>query len=209
MTDADPMRLARDERAELAELLAGLTQEQWEAPTLCTRWRVRDVVAHIISYDDLGARGLVARFARGRFVPDQVNEVGVAHYSALTPAELLAEFTRHLEPAGLTAGFDGRIALVDGLIHHQDIRRPLGLRREVPADRLAEALPFARTAPPIRAFWRARGLRLVATDLGWTAGRGPVVGGPAEALLMAVAGRPHALDELSGPGKPTLTARLF
>jgi uncharacterized protein (TIGR03083 family) len=208
VTDPDPMRLARDERAELADLLAGLTAEQWEAPSLCTRWRVRDVVAHIVSYDDLGALGLAGRFAQGWFVPDQVNEVGVAHYAALTSDELLAEFTKHLEPAGLTAGFGGRIGLVDTLIHHQDIRRPLGLLREVPADRLAEALPFARTAPPIRAFWRARGLRLVTTDLGWSAGRGPVVEGPAEALL-AVAGRPQALDELAGPGKPTLTTRLL
>ena len=30
-----------------------LTPEQWDAPTLCTRWRVRDVVAHVISYDEL------------------------------------------------------------------------------------------------------------------------------------------------------------
>jgi uncharacterized protein (TIGR03083 family) len=208
VTGPDPMRLAHDERADLAELLAGLTPDQWDAATLCSKWRVRDVVAHIISFDDLGALGLATRFAQGWFAPDQVNEVGVRHYTALTPDELLAEFENHLEPAGLTAGFGGRIALVDGLIHHQDIRRPLGLPREVPAERLAEALPFGRTAPPIRAFWRARGLRLVATDLGWSAGRGPVVEGPAEPLLMAIAGRGHALDELTGPGQATLAARV-
>jgi uncharacterized protein (TIGR03083 family) len=208
VTDPDPGRLARDERADLAELLAGLREEQWDAPTLCTKWRVRDVVAHIISFDDLGPLGLAGRFARGRFLPDQVNEVGVQRYTTLTPDELLAEFTNHLRPAGLTAGFGGRIGLVDGLIHHQDIRRSLGLPREVPSERLAAALPFARVAPPIRAFSRARGLRLVATDLGWTSGGGPVVEGPAEPLLMAIAGRSHALGELTGPGTPTLAARL-
>jgi uncharacterized protein (TIGR03083 family) len=202
------MRLAQDERADLAELLAGLSPEQWDAPTLCSKWRVRDVVAHIISFDDLGAVGLATRFAQGWFVLDQVNEVGVQHYAALTPDELLAGFKNRLQPAGLTAGFGGRIGLVDGLIHHQDIRRPLGLPRDVPAERLVEALPFGRTAPPIRAFWRARGLRLVATDLDWSAGRGPVVEGPAEPLLMAIAGRAHAIDELAGPGRSTLAARL-
>ncbi|MCD2195166.1 maleylpyruvate isomerase family mycothiol-dependent enzyme [Actinomycetospora endophytica] len=202
------MQLARDERADLAALLAGLDADQWNAPTLCTQWRVRDVVAHIVSYDDLGALGLASRFAQGWFVPDRVNAVGVRHYASLTPEELLAEFGKHLEPAGLTAGFGGRIGLVDGLIHHQDIRRSLGLPRDVPAERLDEALPFARIAPPIRAFSRARGLRLVATDTGWSNGRGPVVEGPAEPLLMAIAGRPHALDELTGPGTATLAARL-
>jgi uncharacterized protein (TIGR03083 family) len=202
------MRLAQDERTDLADLLAGLTPEQWNGPTLCTKWRVRDVVAHIISYDDLGPLGLVERFAQGWFVPDQVSEVGVQRYAALSTDELLAELKNHLRPAGLTAGFGGRIGLCDGLIHHQDIRRSLGLPREVPVERLAEALPFARTAPTIKASRRVRGLQLVATDLDWTSGTGPTVEGPAEPLLMVIAGRSHAVDELSGPGKSTLVRRL-
>jgi uncharacterized protein (TIGR03083 family) len=208
VTAPDPMRLARDERADLADFLAGLAAEQWNAPTLCTKWRVRDVVAHIVSYDDLGLPGLVGRFARGRFAPDQVNEVGVQRYAALGPDQLLAELKNHLRPAGLTAAFGGRIGLCDGLIHHQDIRRAIGAPREVPAERLAVALPFARTAPPIKASRRVRGVRLVATDLDWTSGDGPVVEGPAEPLLMAMAGRGDALDELTGPGTTTLAGRL-
>lgn len=202
------MRLAQEERADLADLLAGLTPDQWDAPTLCTRWRVRDVVAHVISFDDLGPLALAGRFARGRFVPDEVSEIGVRRYAALSTGDLLGEFKDHLRPAGLTARFGGRIGLVDGLIHHQDIRRPLGLPREVPAERLRVALPIARIAPPIRAFSRARGLRLVATDLGWSSGNGPVVEGPAEPLLMAIAGRGDALEELSGPGTTTLAERM-
>jgi hypothetical protein len=49
---------------------------------------------------------------------------------------------------------------------------------------------------------------LVATDLGWASGRGPEVRGPAESLLMAMAGRRGVVDELSGPGQPTLAARV-
>ena len=37
--------MARDERAELVDLLVTLTPKQWDAPTLCSEWRVRDVVA--------------------------------------------------------------------------------------------------------------------------------------------------------------------
>src|SRR4051794_8421016 len=47
----DVMTMARDERAELVDLLVTLTPEQWDAPTPCTGWRVRDVVAHVFSYD--------------------------------------------------------------------------------------------------------------------------------------------------------------
>jgi len=48
----DTRRLARDERADLAAFLATLSPQQWQAPTLCPRWRVRDVVAHVISYHE-------------------------------------------------------------------------------------------------------------------------------------------------------------
>jgi hypothetical protein len=52
------------------------------------------------------------------------------------------------------------------------------------------------------------GLELVATDLDWRHGSGPEVAGPAEALLMAIAGRPDALGDLDGPGAPLLVERM-
>ncbi len=54
----------------------------------------------------------------------------------------------------------------------------------------------------------ARGLRLVATDITWSAGQGPEVTGPATALLLALAGRPLALADLDGPGLATLAERV-
>ena len=47
------MEMARAEREEFAALLESLTPRQWDSPTLCERWRVRDVVAHVIGYDPL------------------------------------------------------------------------------------------------------------------------------------------------------------
>ena len=65
-----------------------------------------------------------------------------------------------------------------------------------------------RFAPTIRGAWRVRGVQLVATDVDWAYGKGPEVRGPGEALLMAMAGRPAALDDLDGPGKAKLTQRF-
>lgn len=208
MTTSDALTLAREERADLLDLLTGLTPAQWEAPSLCAGWRVRDVVAHMFSYEELGFGGLVGRFLRGRGRPDGVNAAGLAAYANRSPDELVTLVQQHLQPRGITAGFGGRIALTDGLIHHQDIRRPLGLPRAIPAERLLTALDFARTAPLIGAAKRIRGLKLVATDLDWTAGSGPVVEGPGESLLMAIAGRRGTTAELTGPGQPTLGERI-
>jgi hypothetical protein len=50
----------------------------------------------------------------------------VAEYS-YSPQELIDLLRAHLRPSGLPAAFDGMIALVDGTIHQQNIRRPLHL----------------------------------------------------------------------------------
>ncbi|HNM85526.1 MAG TPA: maleylpyruvate isomerase family mycothiol-dependent enzyme, partial [Mycobacterium sp.] len=72
------MEMARDERREFADFLATLTPEQWDEPSLCSRWRVRDVVAHTISYDELTTFGLAVRFLRGGLIVNRVNAIGVA-----------------------------------------------------------------------------------------------------------------------------------
>jgi uncharacterized protein (TIGR03083 family) len=200
------MEMAQAERADLAAFLAGLAPEQWDAPTLCARWTVKDVVAHMISYEELGTMGLIKRFAKGWIV--RANEVGVEEFAVLTPKQLIEFLNDHLTPKGLTAGFGGMIALVDGTIHHQDIRRALGQPRSIPTDRLVRVLGLVPGNPRLGAGRRIRGLRLRATDVNWTHGRGPEVTGPGEALLLAMAGRPSALADLGGPGRATLAERL-
>lgn len=201
-------QMARDERVEFASFLEGLTPEQWARPTLCDKWRVREVAIHTVSYDELSTAGLVRRFLKGRLSTDRINAVGVADYADRTPEQIVAMIRANFEPHGLTGGFGGRIALTDGMIHQQDIRRSLGMPRTIDPERLHTALDFARFAPTIRGAWRARGIRLRATDIDWAYGNGPEVRGSGEALLMAMAGRRAALDDLDGPGKAKLAQRF-
>jgi uncharacterized protein (TIGR03083 family) len=203
----DVRHLARDERADLAAFLATLSARQWQAPTLCQQWRIRDVVAHVISYDDLDVPGLLTVAARGRFRLGRINAAALARYQTRSPEQLLALLTEHLNPRGLAAALGGRVALAETLIHHQDIRRALGRPRRIPAERLLPVLRLAMIAPDIAGPWRIRGIHLAATDLPFTAGAGPQVRGPAEALLMAIAGRRGVISELSGPGQSKLARR--
>jgi len=204
--DKPLMRMAYDERRDLAAFLDTLTAQEWNAPSLCDKWRVKDVVAHVVSYEELTPYGLVRRFAKGLVV--HANEVGVREFAPMSPDELVGFLRRHLRPRGLTAGFGGMIGLVDATVHHQDIRRALGYPRTVPAQRLERILPLVPGNPRLGAGRRINGLRLVATDLAWQHGDGPEVHGTGEALLMAMTGRKEAAMELTGPGQATMANRI-
>ena len=200
------MELAREERSDLAAFLRTLTPREWDAESLCTGWTVKDVVAHVISYEELSFLGLARRIVKGRWV--HANDLGVAELADRSPTELVALLDKHLHPQGLTAWFGGMIALVDGTIHHQDIRRALGHPRIVPHHRLERILPLVPSNPRLGAGRRIRGLHLKATDVSWEHGSGPEVTGSGEALLLAMSGRPQVAEELDGPGKVTLIERM-
>lgn len=200
--------LAAQERDEFAQLLAGLTSEQLAMPSLCPDWSVRDVAVHVVSYDELSFVGLPLAFLRGGFSVDRINEQVLRSHDDLADEEVAQFVARHRHPRGLTAGFGGRIALTDGMIHQQDVRRALDMPRVIPPERLRPVLDFALRAPTIPTGKNARGLRLVADDIDWSHGKGSEVRGPGEALLVALAGRREALADLAGVGVPQLAARL-
>lgn len=204
---AERSALAAAERRDLADHLETLTADEWDRPSPCPGWTVRDVVGHMMSYDVLSWPELLGSFARARFSLDRCNEAGVERSRSLDTDVLVSRLRTHAVPRGLTAMFGGAVALTDGLIHHQDIRRTLDHPRTVPAERLVAVLDFLPRARVLPAPANLRGLRFVATDVGWEHGTGPEVRGPGEALLMALAGRSEALAELAGPGLTTLAAR--
>ena len=54
------------QRAELAEVLAGLPAPGWDEPTLCAGWRVREVVAHITMPFRFTGRRFALELAKSR-----------------------------------------------------------------------------------------------------------------------------------------------
>lgn len=197
-----------EERTSFANFVAGLSDQQWEAPSLCALWRVRDVVAHVLSYDDLSSSGWVRRYIvdAGCSI-DRFNQVGVDFYADASPAELTALLRERVQPRGYMATFP-RIGLLDAMIHQQDIRRAIDVPRAIPEHRLRAALYAALRMPLTRGAWRARGLRLVAEDVHWSFGAGQAVAAPGEVLLMALAGRSTALAELRGAGAEVFRSRF-
>lgn len=205
----DHRRLHDAENDDFSAYLHGLAPEDWERPSLCTAWRVRDVVGHILYGNELKLWTLPWKLARYGFSSDRSGRAYSIRRAGGRPAsQLLDDFDRRDPWAGTCAVFPPKLVLLDRLVHHQDIRRALDHPRDVPEERLVACLDASPSLGSVfRAKGRTRGLRFEATDVGWSWGAGPVVAGPGEALLMAMLGRRQALGDLGGDGLAALAGR--
>jgi uncharacterized protein (TIGR03083 family) len=199
-----------DERRLLADLLSGLNVDQQAARSLCHRWSVHDVAAHLIVPLEVSIPKFAVTMLRcgGNF--DRANERLTRQQARRPFADIVDVLRRKAGSRFTPPGAGPEAPLTDVLVHGLDIRRPLRLTREIPADRLRTSLTFltGSTATSIVGKGTLAGLRLEARDLDWAHGSGPVVTGDAETLMLAIAGRTTALDHLSGDGLATLRSRL-
>jgi uncharacterized protein (TIGR03083 family) len=124
-----------------------------------------------------------------------------------TPADTLARFKSKIESSSHPPG-PADTWLGETVVHSEDIRRPLGIKHEVPTDALTRVADFYKGSNLIiGAKKRIDGLTLRATDTGWSTGSGPEVSGPLLSLVMVMTGRKEALEDLSGEGVATLRNR--
>jgi uncharacterized protein (TIGR03083 family) len=200
----------RDERLQLVEGLADLGTEQWDTASLCSKWRVRDVLAHVTAGAE-GAYGMGAvaggllrhGFNFSRWMADDGRARGQRDPATILQALRDAAGNRKAPPGAPTIS-----VLADVMIHGQDICRPLDIRRALPEEHLVPVADFVHSTFVFGAKKRTKGLTLVATDMSWSAGSGPEMRGPAEAMVMAMAGRQVALSELSGEGMAVFASRF-
>lgn len=179
------------ERRSLAEMLAQLSDAQWDHPTLCADWRVRDVVAHILLTSRARLGWLLWQLVRARGSIARMNfETAIRYADRSTPEALLTELralvtVRH-RPVGTTA----TDRLMDLVVHGQDIAIPLGLRREIPEPAAVwSAERIWEMGWPFHARRGLAGHRLIATDAHWAAGTGTPVRAPIAELLLICTGR--------------------
>lgn len=209
MDSEESWGVIRDERLSLAALLESLNTAEWETASLCSRWRVRDVAAHVAMAPQVPSlRSMLADGARARGSFHRLNhDVAVRHADRPT-LDIVAELRAYADCRRLPAVTNYRNILFDVLVHGQDIAIPLGRDRPMPLD--AARTGTVRVWSMGWPFWakhRLRGLRLTATDTDWSAGDGPDVRGPIQALLLLVTGRREAaLPRLTGAGTAKLAA---
>ncbi|MFD3505408.1 maleylpyruvate isomerase family mycothiol-dependent enzyme [Streptomyces sp. NPDC058676] len=183
------------ERTSLAALLEGLSPEEWETPTRCGDWRVRDVAAHLTVAARYSYRAVLREFVHARGDFDRMIHDSAVREAERPVAEIVANLRAIVGSRRLAPTTSSREPLLDLLVHGQDIALALGRRREMPpaAARDAADRVWTMRVPPRP--WPLPKARLVATDIGWTRGEGEEVRGPIAALLLLLTGRSQAARE--------------
>jgi uncharacterized protein (TIGR03083 family) len=203
--------LIADERRKTADFVDTLGEAQLRTRSLCSEWTVHDVGAHLLMPTDTPLRKLVIAMITSAGNFDKVNVRMTAQTAKKSSSEVAAGLRANAQHPFKPPGHTHAAPLTDLLIHGQDMRRPLGVAYRPDDEKLRTALDFMVSPVARRGFvgkTTLGGLRFEATDLDWASGEGPSVRGPAMSLLMLMAGRPSALDDVTGDGVSTLRQRI-
>ncbi len=208
MATSSPWPLIHGERKALADDLANLDDAGWATPSLCAHRSVRDVLAHMTATAKMTPAKFLAKMAGSGFKFNAMTDKEVRNETAGTAADGLAEFRSLLTATSHPPG-PVEAMLGEAVIHSEDIRRPLGIKRQYPNEAVVRVADFYKGSNLIvGAKSRIAGLKLTATDTQWSTGSGPEVTGPILSLVMVMTGRSVALDDLAGDGLTTLRSRL-
>jgi uncharacterized protein (TIGR03083 family) len=211
------MELISPHRRALAEALAGLSAAQWSGVTLCAGWTPAHVLAHLTMPYRISEQDFMQGLQRcgGDFTrfSDEVAEAD----SRITQADLVGVLASNADtpwapPGGGLAG-----ALSHDVIHGLDICWPAGVDYHIPDQAMTIVLdsitsPLRPDTESVAADVHADadrktlfgfsldGIKVSATDLDWSAGRGAELTGRSRDLLPLLAARRVPLDLFGGAG---------
>ena len=201
-------------RTNLFNYISSLDAWQWDQPSLCQGWRVRDVVAHMTILYKYPAKTAAIDLARSGF---KLN--GFLYKTAIQQGQqdyqrLLKNYQEMIGHKNIPFFVPAFNALVDTLVHEQDIRIPLDHQKQIPAEVLQ--IIFKHWEPKRYNIGekitgikkRTKGLKFITTDMDLTFGQGLVVTGSAQDILLILTGRKPALNNLHGEGVNILRQRM-
>ena len=206
MNPDDVWRGIDDQRRRLVDLLEGLSDQEWQHPSLCQGWTVRQVAAHVALQNTSWSAmpRTVLEVIRAGGMNDAIQAMARRH-AQLPTERIIAEIRERIGVWLPLPMLTYRESAIDYLVHLQDIAIPLGREQAMPVDVAAVAADRVWRSPGMfHARRRFAGYRFVATDTGWSAGRGREVIGPISAILLLLTGRHAGRDRLAGPGADAL-----
>ena len=191
------------EFASLADLLAVASDAQWDTPSMCEGWRVREVVAHMTMAARYSEEEFMTRLRRCEFNFTRLSNEVASQDASLPADQLLASLRSDIMQRWTPPGGGYHGALNHVVIHGLDVTVPLSAPRRSPDETIRVVLDDLTVGGGHAHFGIIiDGRRLQASDLDWSHGSGPVLRGAAEDLALALCGRAVPAGRLEGEPLP-------
>ena len=172
----------------LADLLASAPAETWDAPSLCEKWQVRHVVAHVTMPVRLTPEQFGAEMAAAGGDFTVLSDTVAARDASLPLADQLDALRSPLlhawQPPGGAAG-----ALSHAVIHSLDVTVALDRPTVAPREAVVAVLDQLTAANGALFGVDLTGVRLEAADTDWSWGSGDAVRAGSGLLVALLSGR--------------------
>jgi len=169
----DPYDLMAAEAARLDRFFTGLDDAEWQAPSRCAGWSVRDVLAHLAASEDYNRAcldGTVQQFlgemgAKGATDLTTANDIGIREFQGHAPSQVLDTWrTRASENREAFRARDG--GNVDSTVGPYPARwQAFHLAFELATHADDVAVPVAGDEAATRNAWQARFGRFALKEL--------------------------------------------
>ncbi len=197
--DADLQPAVAAEFLALADLLNSATDAQWDTPSLCAGWRVREVIAHMTMAARYPEDRFMAELRRCDFDFGRLSNEIASRDAGLPASELVASLRSEVMQQWMPPGGGYHGALNHVVIHGLDVTVPLRVPRRSPDATTGIVLDDLTRGGVHEHFGTSiDGRRLETTDLDWSYGSGSVLRGKAEDLALVLCGRMVPAGRIEG-----------
>jgi uncharacterized protein (TIGR03083 family) len=173
----------------LADLLTDAPPDTWHVPSLCERWQVAEVVAHVTMPARMTPEQFGAEMAAAGGDFTVLSDTVAARDARLPATDLLGQLRSAAlhgwqPPGGGAAG-----ALTHAVVHSLDVTIALDRPAVAPTAAVTAVLEQLTAARGTSFGVDLTGVRLEATDSGWSWGSGDLVRADSGSLVALVSGR--------------------
>jgi uncharacterized protein (TIGR03083 family) len=173
----------------LADLLEAATADVWDAPSLCEKWLVRHVIAHVTMPARLTPEQFGAEMAAAGGNFGVLSDTVAVRDGALPVAQLLDALRSPVLHAWQPPGGGEVGALSHAVIHSLDVTIAIDQRPAAPDEAVIAVLDQLTAANGAWFGVDLTDVRLEATDTDWSWGSGRLVSADSGSLVALLSGR--------------------
>ena len=173
----------------LADLLAATSVDTWDAPSLCEKWLVRHVIAHVTMPARLTPEQFGAEMATAGGDFTTLSNTVATRDASLPVADLLGQLRSPRLHAWQPPGGGAAGALSHAVIHSLDVTVALDRPPVAPTDAATAVLEQLTAAGGTWFGVDLTDVRLEAIDTGWSWGSGQLVRADSGRLVALLSGR--------------------